>query len=185
MSERLIYLDHAATTPLDERVLEAMLPYLRERFGNPSSIHRVGRQALDALDEARDIVAAVLRASPKELIFTGGGTEADNLAIKGAALALQRAGRGAHLITSAAEHPAVLHAFEYLEAFGFEVTILPVDRYGLVHPADLADAIRPDTTLASIMYANNEIGTIQPISELGAICRERGVIFHTDAVQAA
>lgn len=185
MSERLIYLDHAATTPLHPQALDAMMPYLTERFGNPSSIHRIGRQALDALDDARDTVAAVLGANPKEIIFTGGGTESNNLAIKGVALAQQRAGKGAHLITSAIEHHAVLHAFEYLEAFGFEVTFLPVDQYGMVQPADLRAAIRKDTTLVSIMYANNEIGTIQPIAELGAICREHGVVFHTDAVQAA
>jgi cysteine desulfurase len=185
MFERLIYLDHAATTPLHEQALEAMIPYLAERFGNPSSIHRLGRQALDALDDARDTIAAVFGANPKEIIFTGGGTESNNLAIKGVALAQQRAGKGQHLITSAIEHHAALHAFEYLEAFGFEVTILPVDQYGMVQPADLRAAIRKDTTLVSIMYANNEIGTIQPIAELGAICRERGVIFHSDAVQAA
>jgi cysteine desulfurase len=185
MFERLIYLDHAATTPLHEQALEAMIPYLAERFGNPSSIHRLGRQALDALDDARDTIAAVLGANPKEIIFTSGGTESNNLAIKGVALAQQRAGKGQHLITSAIEHHAALHAFEYLEAFGFEVTILPVDPYGMVQPGDLRAAIRKDTTLVSIMYANNEIGTIQPIAELGAICRERGVIFHSDAVQAA
>ena len=185
MPERLIYLDHAATTPLDQQVLAVMMPYLTERFGNPSSIHRIGRQALDALDDARDTIAAVLGANPKEIIFTGGGTESNNLAIKGVALAQQRAGKGTHLITSAIEHHAALHAFEYLEAFGFEVTILPVDHDGMVQPCDLQAAIRTDTTLVSIMYANNEIGTIQPLTELGAICRERGVIFHTDAVQAA
>jgi cysteine desulfurase len=185
MSEQLIYLDHAATTPLDEQVLAAMMPYLTERYGNPSSIHRLGRQALDALDDARDTIAAILGAGPKEIIFTGGGTEADNLAIKGVALAQQRAGKGRHLITSAVEHHAALHTFEYLEAFGFEITLLPVDQYGLVSPDDLRAAIRPDTTLVSIMYANNEIGTIQPLAELGAVCRERAVFFHTDAVQAA
>ncbi len=185
MSDRLIYLDHAATTPLDARVLAAMMPYFTEEFGNPSSIHRLGRRALDALDDARDTIAAVLGANPKEIIFTAGGTESDNLAIKGVAFAQQRAGKGAHLITSAIEHHAVLHTFEYLEIFGFEVTVLPVDSDGLVRPADLRAAIRPDTTLASIMYANNEIGTIQPLAELGAICREHGVFLHTDAVQAA
>ena len=185
MSDRLIYLDHAATTPLDAGVLAAMMPYLTEAFGNPSSIHRPGRRALDALDDARDAIAAVLGANPKEVIFTGGGTESDNLAIRGIALAQQRAGKGAHLITSAIEHHAVLHTFEYLQAFGFDLTILPVDANGLVRPADLIAAIRPNTTLASIMYANNEIGTIQPLAELGAICRERGVLLHTDAVQAA
>jgi cysteine desulfurase len=185
MADRYIYLDHAATTPVDERVLAAMLPYYTEKFGNPSSIHRAGREALEALDDARETVAAVLGASRKEIIFTGGGSEADNLAIKGVALAQRQAGRGAHLITSAVEHHAVLHAVEYLEAFGFEATVLPVDPAGLVRPDDLRAAIRPDTVLVSIMYANNEIGTIQPLAELGAVCRERGVPFHTDAVQAA
>lgn len=185
MIEQLIYLDHAATTPLDPQVLEAMMPYLTERYGNASSIHRLGRQALDALDDARDMVAAVLGASPKEIIFTGGGSEADNLAIKGVALAQRQAGKGAHIITSAIEHHAVLHAVEYLELFGFEVTVLPVDQTGLVSPDTLRAAIRPDTVLVSIMYANNEVGTIQPIIELGAICRDHGVPFHTDAVQAA
>jgi cysteine desulfurase len=185
MADRYIYLDHAATTPVDERVVAAMLPYLTEKFGNPSSIHRAGREALDALDDARERVAAVLGAARKEIVFTGGGSEADNLAIKGVALAQRAAGKGAHIITSAIEHHAVLHAVEYLQGFGFEVTVLPVDGDGLVRPDDLRAAIRPDTVLVSIMYANNEIGTIQPMAELGAICRERGVPFHTDAVQAA
>jgi cysteine desulfurase len=182
--ERLIYLDHAATTPLDSEVLAAMMPYLTEQFGNPSSIHRAGRAALDALDGARDTVARVLGASPKEIIFTGGGSEADNLAVKGVALAQRRAGKGAHVITSSIEHHAVLHAVEWLEAFGFETTLLPVDEYGLVRPDDLHAALRPDTVLVSLMYANNEIGTVQPLAELGAICRARGVPLHTDAVQA-
>jgi cysteine desulfurase len=185
MSDRSIYLDHAATTPVDERVVAAMLPYFTAQPGNPSSIHRAGRAALEALDDARESVAAVLGASRKEIVFTGGGSEADNLAIKGVALAQRQAGKGAHIITSATEHHAVLHAVEYLEQFGFEATVLPVDSYGLIRPADLRAAIRPDTVLVSIMYANNEIGTIQPLAELGAICRERGVPLHTDAVQAA
>lgn len=185
MAEREIYLDHAATTPVDERVIAAMLPYFGQMFGNPSSIHRSGRAALDALDQAREAVAEVLGAHYKEIVFTGGGSEADNLAIKGAALAQRQAGKGAHIITSAIEHHAVLHAFEYLEAEGFEVSVLPVDAGGLVSPDDLRAATRPDTVLASVMYANNEIGTVQPVAELGAICRERGVLFHTDAVQAA
>src|SRR5947207_2682060 len=185
MTERLVYLDHAATTPIDERVVAAMLPYFSEQFGNPSSIHRLGRTALEALDDARETVADVLGASRKEIIFTGGGSEADNLAIKGVALAQRQAGKGAHLITSAIEHHAVLHAVEYLETFGFEATLLPVDADGLVRPDDLRAAIRPDTVLASIMHANNEIGTIQPLAALGAICHERGVPLHTDAVQAA
>jgi cysteine desulfurase len=185
MSDRYIYLDHAATTPVDERVVEAMLPYFTARPGNPSSIHQAGRAALEALDDARETVAAVLGASRKEIIFTGGGSEADNLAIKGVALAQRQAGKGAHVITSAIEHHAVLHAVEYLATFGFEITVLPVDSDGLVRPGDLCAALRPDTVLVSLMYANNEIGTIQPLSELGAICREHGVPLHTDAVQAA
>jgi cysteine desulfurase len=162
-----------------------MLPYFTERFGNPSSIHQAGRVALEALDDARETVAAVLGASRKEIIFTAGGSEADNLAIKGVALARREAGKGRHVITSVIEHHAVLHAVEQLQAFGFEATLLPVDSDGLVRPDDLRAALRPDTALVSIMYANNEIGTIQPLAELGAICRERGVPFHTDAVQAA
>lgn len=184
MAERTLYLDHAATTPADPAVVEAMLPYFTECFGNPSSIYRLGRAALQALDDARAITAEVLHCSPKEIVFVGGGSEADNLAIKGVAFAAQAAGKGKHIITSAIEHHAVLDACEYLKPFGFEVTVLPVDRDGIVAPDDLRAAIRPDTILATIMYANNEIGTIQPIAELGAICRERGVPFHTDAVQA-
>jgi len=184
MTDRLIYLDHAATTPVDEQVVAAMLPYFTEFYGNPSSIHRAGRAALEALDDARETLASVFGASRKEIIFTGGGSEADNLAIKGVALAQRQAGKGAHIITSAIEHHAVLHAVEYLEALGFEITVLPVDTGGLVRPADLQAALRPDTVLATIMYANNEIGTIQPLAELGAICRAQGVPLHTDAVQA-
>ncbi|MBC8164189.1 MAG: cysteine desulfurase [Roseiflexaceae bacterium] len=185
MHERLIYLDHAATTPVDARVVAAMTPYYTTHFGNPSSIHAAGRMALEAVDAARETVAAILGASRKEIIFTGGGTESDNLAIKGVAQAQRTAGRGAHIITSAIEHHAVLHAVESLQAQGFAATVLPVDRQGLVRPEDLRAAIRPDTVLATIMYANNEIGSIQPLAELGAICREAGVLLHSDAVQAA
>ena len=185
MVERLIYLDHAATTPVDPEVVAAMVPYFTQQFGNPSSIHQAGRAALEALDDARETVARVLGANRKEIIFTGGGSESDNLAIKGVALAQRAAGRGAHIITSAIEHHAVLHAFDYLAADGFAVTILPVDAQGLVHPDDLRTALRPDTVLVSLMYANNEIGTVQPLAELGAICRAQGVPLHTDAVQAA
>lgn len=185
MVERTLYFDHAATTPTDHAVVEAMLPYFTECFGNPSSIYRLGRSALQALDDARSITAEVLRCSPKELVFLGGGSESDNLAIKGVAFAAREAGKGQHIITSALEHHAVLHACDYLKAFGFEVTVLPVDNDGLVSLEDVRAAIRPDTVLVSIMYANNEIGTLQPIAEIGAICRERGVLFHTDAVQAA
>lgn len=185
MSQPTIDLDHAATTALDPLVLEAMLPYFSDQAGNPSSIHHQGRAALHALDDARELVAAVLGATMREIIFTGSGSEANNLAIKGVALAQQQRGKGRHLITSAIEHHAVLHTVEYLQAFGFEATTLPVDRYGLIRPADLQAALRPDTVLVSLMYANNEIGTIQPIAELGAICRAHAVPFHTDAVQAA
>jgi cysteine desulfurase len=185
MEERAVYLDHAATTPVDLAVVEAMLPYFTECFGNPSSIYRLGRAALQALDDARAITAEVLHCSPKDIVFLGGGSESDNLAIKGAAFVAREQGKGNHIITSAIEHHAVLHACDYLKAFGFDVTVLPVDRDGRVSPADLQAAIRPDTVLTSIMYANNEIGVIQPIAELGAICREHNVLFHTDAVQAA
>jgi cysteine desulfurase len=184
MAERTLYFDHAATTPTDPAVVEAMLPYFSECYGNPSSIYRLGRAALQALDDARSVTAEVLHCSPKELIFLGGGSEADNLAIKGVAFAARDAGKGNHIITSAIEHHAVLHACDYLRTQGFEITVLPVDSDGLVAPDALRVAIRPETVLATIMYANNEIGTIQPIAELGAICREHGVLFHTDAVQA-
>jgi cysteine desulfurase len=177
-----VYLDHAATTPLRPEVLEAMLPYLTEHFGNPSSIHGSGRQARLGLDEARETVARILGAKPREIVFTGGGTESDNLAIKGAAWAASAAGR--QLVTSSIEHKAVLHACAVMERFGFEVTYLPVDRYGQVDPAEVASAIHDHTTVVSVMYANNEVGTIQQIAEIGSICRQRGVVFHVDAVQA-
>ncbi|MEX0710439.1 MAG: aminotransferase class V-fold PLP-dependent enzyme, partial [Chloroflexota bacterium] len=155
-----IYLDHAATTPLREEVLAAMSPYLTEHFGNPSSLHASGRRARQGLDEAREGVAAILGAKPREVIFTAGGSESDNLAIKGAAWAASA--RGRHIVTSSVEHKAVLHTCAILERSGFEVTYLPVDRYGRVDPAELAEAITEHTTLVSIMYANNEVGTIQP-----------------------
>jgi cysteine desulfurase len=177
-----VYLDHAATTPLHREVLEAMLPYLTEHFGNPSSLHGTGRRARQGLDEARETVAGVLGAKPREIVFTGGGSEADNLAIKGVAWAASA--RGRHLITSSVEHHAVLNTCAMLERSGFEVTYLPVDEFGRVDPDDVAAAITERTTLVSVMYANNEVGTIQRIAEIGAICRERGVTFHTDAVQA-
>jgi cysteine desulfurase len=178
-----IYLDHAATTPLHPEVLDAMLPYLREHHGNPSSIHGAGRRARLGLDEARETVARILGAKPREIVFTGGGTEADNLALKGAAWAASA--RGRRVVTSSVEHKAVLHACAVLERYGFQVTYLPVDRYGRVDPAEVASAITEHTTVVSVMYANNEVGTIQPIREIGAICRERKVLFHVDAVQAA
>lgn len=177
-----IYLDHASTTPVRPEVVEAMLPYLTEQFGNPSSIYPLGQEAADAVAAARETLAGLIGAAPREVYFTSGGTESDNWAIKGFARA--NAAKGKHLITSAIEHHAVLHACEALEKEGFEVTYLPVDEHGLVRPADFEVAIRPDTTLASIMFANNEIGTIEPVAALAAIAREHGVVFHTDAVQA-
>jgi len=184
MSERFVYLDHAATTPADPRVVAAMQPFWTEGFGNPSSVYRLGRSALDALDSARATVARILNCSPKEIVFTGGGSESDNLAIKGAAIARREEGRGNHIVTSTLEHHAVLHACEYLQSAGFEVTFLPVSHEGLVDLEQFRAALRPETVLVTIMYANNEIGTIQPIADIGAICRERGVLFHSDAVQA-
>ena len=177
-----VYLDYNATTPLDPAVREAMLPYLGEIYGNPSSIHHVGRRARALLDDARDRVARVWACKPSEVVFTSGGTESSNLAIFGTARLLRA--RGRHIITSAVEHHAVLHPCAYLaKREGFEVTYLPVDDTGRVRVESLASAIRPDTTLVSVMGANNETGTIQPVAELGRICRERGVLFHTDAVQ--
>ncbi|MHB9134689.1 MAG: cysteine desulfurase NifS [Armatimonadota bacterium] len=176
-----IYLDHAATTPVAAEVLDAMLPYFRLQYGNPSSMHQHGRQAHEAIEAARAGVAALLQCSPREIYFTSGGTEADNLAIFGAAYARQD--KGKHLITSAIEHHAVLHSCEALAQRGWEVTYLPVDGDGLVDPAAVRAALRPDTALVTIMHANNEVGVIQPIAEIGAICRDAGVWFHTDAVQ--
>ena len=179
---RTIYFDYNATTPLDPAVREAMLPFLGEVWGNPSSVHHVGRRARALLDDSRDRCAKVLGAKPSEVIFTSGGTESNNLAIFGTARLLRSKGR--HLITSAIEHHAVLHCCEYLaKKEGFELTVLPVNREGLVSPDDLKQAIRSDTVLVSILAANNEIGTIQPVAKLGTLCRERGVLFHTDAVQ--
>jgi cysteine desulfurase len=177
-----VYFDYNATTPLDPQVREAMLPYLSEVWGNPSSVHHVGRQARAVLDEARERAARVLGCKPSEVVFTSGGTESANLAILGAARRLKAKGR--HIITSSVEHPAVLQCCEYLaQQEGFELTTLPVNHEGMVSPDSLAEAIRPDTILASVMAANNEIGTVQPVAELGAICRQRGIVFHTDAVQ--
>ena len=179
---RSVYFDYNATTPLDPQVREAMLPFLGDLWGNPSSVHHVGRRARAALDDARDRVARVFACKPSEIVFTSGGTESANLAILGTARKLKSNGR--HLITSAIEHHAVLHACDYLARHeGFEVTYLPPDREGRLTVESLERALRPDTTLVSVMAANNEIGTLQPVAELGALCRAHGVIFHTDAVQ--
>ena len=178
---KAIYLDYAATTPVDPGVIEAMLPYFRDTFGNPSSIHSFGQQARTAVEDAREKMASFLGAKPAEIIFTSGGTESNNFAIKGIALANRK--KGNHIITSAIEHHAVMEPCHFLEREGFEVTFLPVDAQGLVDPQDVAKAISDRTILVSIMHANNEIGTLQPVTEIGKIARERGVCFHTDAVQ--
>lgn len=180
--EKLIYLDNSATTPLKKEVLDAMMPYLTENFGNPSSIYKIGRDAKAAVEKARKQVADAIGAKPTEIYFTGCGSEADNWAIKGTAFAKQN--KGKHIITSKIEHHAVLHTLEYLEKKGFEVTYLPVDEYGKISLDDLKNAIRPDTTLITIMMANNEVGTIEPIEEIGKIAKEHNITFHTDAVQA-
>jgi cysteine desulfurase len=179
---RSIYLDYNATTPLDPAVREAMLPFLDSLWGNPSSVHRVGRQVRARLDEFRERTASVLHCKPSEVVFGSGGTESNNLAILGSARR-QRA-KGRHLVTSSIEHPAVLSCFEYLERHeGFAVTYLNVQHHGHVEVEDVRHALRPDTVLVSLMAANNEIGSVQPVAEVGALCRERGVLFHTDAVQ--
>ncbi len=178
----MVYLDYNATTPLAPEAREAMLPFLEGDFGNPSSIHSAGRKARAAVDDARDRLAAVWGSRPHEIIFTGGGTESCNLGVIG--LARAHASKGKHIITSAIEHHAVLHAAEYLrESEGYEVTILPVNSQGVVDPNALVPLIRSDTTVVSVMHANNETGAIQPIEELASICQSRGVFFHTDAVQ--
>jgi cysteine desulfurase len=177
-----VYLDNAATTALSKEVLNEMMPYLTEIYGNPSSIHGFGQAAKNAIDTARNRVANALGAQPNEIIFTSGGTEADNMAIVGVAHKLQK--KGKHIITSAVEHHAVLHTCEKLEKEGYSVTYLPVDEYGMVTPEQVEKAITDETILVTIMYANNEVGTIMPISEIGAVCKKKGVLFHTDAVQA-
>jgi len=180
---RFVYMDHAATTPVDPRVLEAMLPYLTDDYGNPSSLYRLGRTARQALEEARARVAEILGASASEIVFTSCGTESDNLALRGTALASR--GRGNQIITTPIEHHAVGHTCAQLAGeLGFEITHLPVDSTGMVDPDDVGRAITDRTVLISVMYANNEVGTVEPIAEIGRIARERGVPFHTDAVQA-
>jgi cysteine desulfurase len=176
---RRVYLDHNASTPVNPEVLEAMLPYFSERFGNPSSIHGFGREAREGLDTARETISGFLKVSKDEIVFTSGGTESDNMAIKGVAAAR---GRG-HFVTSAVEHHAVLRTCETLAKQGFDLTVLPVDGYGMVSPDDVRRAIRPDTILVTIMHANSEVGTIQPVAEIGRITREHGVAFHVDGVQ--
>ena len=178
-----IYLDYAATAPVLPEVLDAMLPFFVSAFGNASGIHAEGREARKAVEQARRQAAAVLGAEPREILFTSGGSESNNLAIRGTAMALR--GKGNHIVTSSIEHPSVLNTCRGLEKEGFRVTYLPVDADGSVSPEDVRNAVGPDTVLVSVMAANNEIGTLQPVREIGEICREKGVVFHTDAVQAA
>ncbi len=180
--DKLIYLDNSATTPVKEEVLNEMLPYFTLKFGNASSIYSIGRESKKAIEEAREKTARALACAPREIFFTGSGTEADNWAIKGVAYAKRE--KGNHIITSSIEHHAVLHTCKYLEKEGFDVTYLPVDEYGMISLKQLEEAITDKTILITIMFANNEIGTVQPIKEIGEIARRKGVLFHTDAVQA-
>ncbi len=188
-ADKLIYMDHSATTPMREEVLQAMLPYFSNSYGNPSSIYTLAQEARKAVDESRETIARILGARISEIVFTSGGTESDNSALKGTALALKRLGN--HIITSSIEHHAVLHTCHQLEEFGFDVTYLPVDQYGLIDPKDVINAITDKTILISLMLANNEIGTIQPISEIvksvkhESLKRKQTIVIHTDAVQAA
>ena len=181
---KYIYADNAATTKMSRTAIDAMIPYMEEIYGNPSSLYTIGQKAKEALEEAREEVASLLNASPKEIYFTSGGSEADNQAIRSAALYGARKNKK-HIISTKFEHHAVLHTLNKLQKEGFEITLLDVGAKGIVDPRAVEDAIREDTALVTIMYANNEIGTIQPIKEIGAICKEKGVTFHTDAVQAA
>jgi cysteine desulfurase len=176
-----IYLDYAATTPVHPEVLKAMLPYFTEIYGNPSSVHTAGQEARTAVEKARESVASLIGAAAEEIVFTSGGTEADNYALRGAALA--NASKGKHIITTSIEHHAALESARALEKQGFKVTYLPVDDYGMVDPGDVKKVLTPETILISVMHANNEIGTVQPLAEIGKIAREAGIIFHTDAVQ--
>jgi cysteine desulfurase len=176
-----IYMDHAATTSTDVEVVEAMKPFFTQKYGNPNSIHSFGQEAREAVEEAREKIARLIGANPSEIVFTAGGTEADNYAIKGIAWANQK--KGNHIITSQIEHHAVLHSCQFLEKHGFKVTYLKVDKYGLIDPEDVKKAITDQTILVTIMHANNEIGTIEPIKEIGKIVKEAGIYFHTDSVQ--
>ncbi len=182
MGDKIIYLDHAATTYVKPEVFDAMKPYFCEHFGNASSVYSIGRDSKKAVEQAREQVAEAIGAQPREIYFTSSGSEADNWALKGIAAANKK--KGNHIITTAIEHPAILNSCKYLEGEGFEVTYLPVDKDGLVSLEQVKNAIKENTILISVMFANNEIGTIQPIQEIGAIAREKGVLFHTDAVQA-
>ena len=183
MKQRFVYADNAATTKISEHVLNEMIPFLKDHYGNPSSIYSVGREAKVALEEARGKVAKALNADPNEIYFTAGGSEADNWAIRSIAELMAKKGKK-HLITTNFEHHAVLHTMQSLQDKGFEVTYLPVDEKGLITAEQVSEAIREDTALVSIMYANNEIGTIMPVKEIGAVCKAKGIYFHTDAVQA-
>lgn len=180
---RRVYLDHIAGTPLHPLVLEEMLPFLKEKYGNPQSLHSVGQEALEAVEKARAEVAALINAAPAEMHFTSSGSESNNFALKG--LALARRARGNHLILSAVEHQSVLNAANSLEKLGFEATLVPVDRWGVVDPDDVKKAVKKETVLISIMLANGEVGTIEPVAEIAKVCRSLGVVFHTDAVAAA
>lgn len=185
-TRRTIYLDHSATTPVDPRVVEAMMPYWTEIYGNPSSSHSFGRKAETAVEMARVTIAKILNCKPKEIIFTGCGSESDNIAIRGAAWALRHKGKGDHLITTPVEHSAVIKTVEQMvSVMGFQQTIMPIDRTALLMPSVFSDACRSDTILASVIYANNEVGTINPIADLARIARDKGILFHSDAVQAA
>uniref|UniRef100_A0A7C5Z188 Cysteine desulfurase IscS n=1 Tax=Caldicellulosiruptor owensensis TaxID=55205 RepID=A0A7C5Z188_9FIRM len=182
MEGKIVYFDHAATTPLKKEVLDEMMPYLTEQYGNPSTIYKLGREAKKAVELARERVAKALNADIQEIYFTSGGTESDNWALKGVAFANRD--KGKHIITTTIEHHAVLHPLKYLEGLGFEVTYVPVESNGIVDPQKIKEAIRNDTILISVMLANNEIGTIQPVKEIAKIAKEKGIIIHTDAVQA-
>jgi len=182
MKKKKIYLDYAATTPIDPQVTKAMLPYFSEKFGNTMSLHSFGQEAKQALEESREVVAGLMKAKPNEIIFTGSATESNNLALKGIAWANKN--KGQHIIISSIEHPCIMESAKWLEKQGFEITRLEVNKYGLVDPGDVKKAIKKDTILVSVMHANNEIGTVEPIEEIGKICKERGVYFHTDAAQS-
>lgn len=182
--KEFIYADNAATTKISEGAFQAMVPYLTEHYGNASSVYRIGRDAHKALEDARKQIASLINAGPMDIYFTSCGTEADNWALKGIARKLKKEGKN-HIVTTVIEHHAILHAAKSLEEDGFEVTYLPVNEKGRVSPEAVREALRPETALVSVMYANNELGTIQPVAEIGALCREAGVLFHTDAVQAA